>query len=429
MTDRERSFFKGLHCRNDEILFEPDQELYSCPHCHSYLNAMYDYDRIKKVLNRERARNLINRGVWGFFELLPVLNRDNIISLGEGNTPLIQSTFIGPKLNLSNLYWKLESVNPNGSFKDRQVTVGITKAIEFGHETVIVGISSGNVGASTSAYAARAGIEARVIFWKKIPRAGDIQVKINHAVEHQAKTFAMNPDLTPSRELAGFAVNAVKEKAINHQWVPLLTGRTINPYLVEGAKTIAFEILCQLNFEVPDWLVLPVGGGSLLSEIWKGAKEFYKLDLVVNLPRIAAAGPESSPVPTALANNTTLENIYAKSNQGEIPPVFFAPDGDIAFDSVKESQGTGVQISEKEVKNVRKILAAKEGILPSHLGSWATAGVVKLARAGLIKDDDLVVAPITATGLREIPKFGEYSEKIKELDETDLSCDQSTLWT
>ena len=213
-------------------------------------------------------------GVWAWFDFLPVSDRRAVVSLGEGNTPLLTAPRLGASIGVGTLLLKDETRNPTGSFKDRMLAVGITRAMELGKRVVAVQ-SSGNVGAAAAAYAARAGLEAKIF----VPRTAPPE-KILQAQMYGAEVFRIDHDSpTDIFELLQWACD-------EFGWYLVSTAAIYNPFTLEGAKTIAYEIAEALAFDLPDWMIVPVGGGGNIGSVWRGFLDLRALGLVSRLPRL-----------------------------------------------------------------------------------------------------------------------------------------------
>ncbi|HIQ38923.1 MAG TPA: threonine synthase, partial [Methanothermococcus okinawensis] len=234
-----------------------DDIIYTCQ-CGGLLEIVYDYEEIKDKVSKE---NLKKReiGVWRYLEYLPVENPESIVSLQEGGTPLYRCKNLGEELGLKELYVKNEGANPTGSFKDRGMTVGVTKAEELGID-VVGCASTGNTSASLAAYSARAGKKCIVL----LPGGKVALGKLAQAMFYGAKVIQIRGNFDEALEMVRRLAEDRKLYLLN----------SINPFRLEGQKTIGFEICDQLNWEVPDMVIVPVGNAGNISAIWKGFKEF-----------------------------------------------------------------------------------------------------------------------------------------------------------
>lgn len=240
--------------------------------CYGLLEACYDLIKIQKMVNRRTFGNGQNN-MWNYKELLPVNNTENIITLGEGHTPLLRAKRLAKYLGIEKLYLKNETLNPTGAFKDRETSVVTSIAKEFGEKNLSVA-ATGTAAASLAMYAAKAGLNAFVFVPENIS-----DEKLAQILYCGAKVIAVD----------GVYEEALKlqiEASEHLKWFNC--SAALNPYRIEGDKTIAFEICEQLDWVAPDWVVIPTGGGGNLSGEYKGFKEFYELGLIEKLPRLVA---------------------------------------------------------------------------------------------------------------------------------------------
>lgn len=359
---------------------------YSCESCGGILEVEYDYNNIPKLVNKHVAK-----GLWRFAELLPV-NSKFCTTLGEGDTPLLKASKLARWLGLENLYLKNEGCNPTGSFKDRPMTVGISKALESGIKTAITA-SSGNGGASLAAYAARFGLRAIVVVPEKTPLA-----KVNQALIHGAQLVKVRGAYSNSFHVA-------KEAAEKFGWINMTT-TFINPYTVEGNKTISYEIIESLEGKTPDWIFIPVGAGPMLVGIWRGMLELKTMGRISKLPKLVAVQSERCcPIEEAFRKGAeevepwegecnTVASGIADALRG------YSQDGTLTLKAVNESGGSVVTVSEEEIWQSVKLVAATEGIYAEPTGGVAAMAIRKLIAQGIISYEQTVVGIISGNGLK-----------------------------
>ena len=263
--------------------YDDDEVIYTCKKCGSVLElASLDVDIDKSIFECRRDT------LWKYKELIPV-NSDHIVSLDEGGTPFCKCDKIGEELGVD-LYVKVEGSNPTGSFKDRGMTVGVTKAVELGVDTVGCA-STGNTSASLSAYAARAGLRC-IVF---LPSGKVALGKLAQAMFHGAEVISIDGNFDE-------ALEAMTALALD-KYLYLLN--SINPYRLEGQKTIGYEILQGLDWQSPDRIILPVGNAGNISAIWKGVNEFYDLGFVDSKPMMTGIQAEGAcPITNAFKKNS-----------------------------------------------------------------------------------------------------------------------------
>ena len=334
-------------------------------------------------------------GMWSWVDLLPITERRAIVTLGEGDTPLIRAPRLGQALGVETLLLKDETRNPTGSFKDRMLAVGITRAMELGKRVVAVQ-SSGNVGAAAAAYAARAGIEAKIF----VPRTAPAE-KILQAQMYGADVIRIDHDSpTDIFELLRWACD-------EFGWYLVSTAAIYNPFTLEGAKTIAYEIGEALAFDLPDWMIVPVGGGGNIGSLWRGFLDMRALGLVSRLPRmvgVQAAG--CAPFVDAIRLNRTAQDALThrwpamNTVAGAIADdVVF--DAHIALPAVRESGGTAVAVPDSETLAMETALAKTEGLFVEPAAATTLAAVQHLVRDGVIRSTDRVLCLMTGTGLKD----------------------------
>lgn len=387
-----------LVCVHCGATYTSDQIIYTCNRCGHLLTVEYDLDSID-VSRSEWNRRPIS--VWRYRELLPVQGEP--ITLQEGGTPLYHLKNIGKELGLPELYAKHEGMNPTGSFKDRGMTVGVSMAWELGMSTVACA-SPGNTSASLAAYAAKGGIPCVVL----LP-AGKVALgKIAQALMHGARVISIRGNFDKALEM-------VHELCIS-QGIYLLN--SVNPYRLEGQKTIGFEAIDQLGGEVPDRLVLPVGNAGNISAVYKGLKELEALGFIDRLPMmtgIQAAG--SQPVVRAIQQNldvlvpeTAPETVATAIRIGA--PV----NAEKALVAIRATGGTAAAVTDEEILAMQRDLARKEGIGVEPASAASVAGVRKLAEEGLIDKDERIVCVVTGHLLKDPETVIRQCEPPIEID-------------
>jgi threonine synthase len=314
-----------------------------------------------------------------------------MITLGEGNTPLIKCNRLGKELGIKELYIKDESRNPTWSFKDRHCCVAIAKGLEFGAKIVSVS-SYGNMGASTAAYAARAGIPCIVFVPSFIPKNMLTWLHVYGAM------------VVPVTTTEGRWTLEFKCLKTFDDWYSAGTFTSpmpvYNPYGVEGNKTITFEICEQMNWKAPDKVIVPTSYGGGLWGIWKGFKELLTLDLIGKKPEMVSVETNVL-APLAKAISKGLEYVERVS---PVNSVAFSIAGVVssyqALKAIRESSGITLTVSEEQIVEAQKLLASREGIYGEMASVAAIAGVKKLIEEGRIERDETVVCVLTSSGLK-----------------------------
>jgi threonine synthase len=375
-----------LTCIGCGAKYPPDEILYKCRRCGDLLSVEYGDEAMKSEIVKEWEKR--NMSVWRYAELLPVNDRNKIVSLCEGGTSLNRCVRLGEEIGLKNIYIKNEGENPTGSFKDRGMTVGVTKALELGMKRVACA-STGNTSASLAAYAARAGLECIIL----IPSGKVAFGKIVQAIIHGAKVIQVRGNFDE-------ALKIVEELCLTQ---PIYLLNSINPYRLEGQKTIAFEIWDQLGHEVPDKVIVPVGNAGNISAIWKGFKELNTLGLIDKLPNMIGIQAErAAPIANLIKGGFSEikfvdrpETIATAIRIGS--PVNWKK----AVKAIRESEGTAETVSDTEILVAQKLLAQSEGIFVEPAGAVSVAGLIKLAETGLIEKDERIVCIATGHGLKD----------------------------
>jgi threonine synthase len=386
-----------LTCVNCGESYRPDEIIYTCRKCGHLLAVEYDLDSL--VIRREvwEDRPL---SVWRYRELLPVTIPP--ITLQEGGTPLYHLERIGKEIGLPHLYAKHEGMNPSGSFKDRGMTVGVSMALQLGKTTVACA-STGNTSASLAAYAAKAGIPAVVL----LP-AGKVALgKVAQALMHGAKVISIRGNFDRALEM-------VQELCSSHGLYLL---NSINPFRLEGQKTIGFEAIDQFGL-VPDRFVLPVGNAGNISAVHKGLKELLALGYIDRIPMMTGIQAEgSSPVVRAIRGGfpevipeTKPETVATAIRIGA--PV----NAEKALTAIRSTGGTAESVTDGEILAMQRDLARKEGIGVEPASAASVAGVKKLVEAGVIDPAERIVCVVTGHLLKDPETVIKQCESPIEID-------------
>ncbi|MFA5392946.1 MAG: threonine synthase [Candidatus Ratteibacteria bacterium] len=314
-------------------------------------------------------------------DYLPVSSETPVISLLEGNTPLIPSVSLGKKLGLR-LYFKFEGVNPTGSFKDRGMTMAVSKAVETGSAAIICA-STGNTSASAAAYAARAGLKALVL----IPEGKIAMGKLAQALIHNARVVQIKGNFDTALQL-------VRDMCEKYQ---ITLVNSVNPYRIEGQKTAAFEISDTLG-EAPEYQVLPVGNAGNITAYWKGYKEYHQEKKIARLPRMLGFQAEGA-APIVLGHPVTNPETIATAIRIGNPASWQA-----AVAARDESDGLISTVNDHEITEASKRLAGEEGVFAEPASAASIAGLLKLSQTGYFSGEALVVAILTGHGLKD-PQF------------------------
>lgn len=387
---RTRSCATELVCRECGYRTPLLDRAFKCPACGDGLDIDYDYELAKERIS---ARSLEERpwNVWRFEELLPILNRraQQRVAQFAGKTPLVHAERLGAELGLSNLYLKDDSTNrPSLSYKDRVVGMAIARLLELGKDEVGC-VSTGNVGTAVASLAAQAGAKPYIFYpgnmekgKAKACRAMGAQVIQLDANYDQANRACRELALTTGMEFANI---------------------TLRPFYAEGAKTMAFEVVEELDWRAPDHFVIPAAGGTLSSRVHKGLVEMEKVGLAetaaskINIAQASGC----SPIATAILGGGEIEPQTPETAAHSL--AIGAPgDGNLVVDAVRSREGSAAAVSDEEIWGAIDLLGTTEGILTEPAGGTTIASTARLAQEGKIGPDEVVVAVISGNGLKTL---------------------------
>ena len=380
------SYVKGLKCRECGRPY-PKEALFVCEYCFGPLEVDYDYERIKSVLTREeilsRPKNL-----WRYRELLPI-DGNPTDGLHSGYTPLIRARNLEKVLGVKELYLKDDSVShPTLSFKDRVVAVALSKAKEFGFDTVACA-STGNLANSVAAQSAIAGLK-RYIF---IPADLELGKVVGTLIYHPT-LIAVEGNYDEVNRLCS-------EVASKYKWA--FVNINIRPFYAEGSKTYGYEILEQLGWKAPRHIVVPCAGGSLITKIWKSIKEFDKLGLLTEKPQAkvyAAQAAGCAPIVTAIKESAEIIKPVKPKTIAKSLAIGNPADGIYACGTVRESGGWAEDVTDDEIVEAIKLLAQTEGVFTETAGGVTFGAAKKLIEKNKIPRDESIVVSITGNGLK-----------------------------
>jgi threonine synthase len=384
----------SLQCRECKKEYESTFK-YICDECFGPLDVKYQFPSISKntFANREHT-------YWRYLELLPIESKSNIVSIHAGMTPLIKAEKLGKELGLNNLYIKNDSVNPTFSFKDRPAGVAVSKAKEFGLSAVGCA-STGNLASATAAHAAKGGFPCYVFAPSDIEHA-----KIAQALAYGSKFIAVDGTYDDANRIAAQIGDS---KGIG------IVNINMRSYYVEGSKTLAYEVAEQLDWQVPDQLIVPVGSGAMLNAICKGFEELQSVSLLndISAMHVHAAQPVGcAPIVAAFKNNATevtpVENpdTIAKSLAIGDPG-----DGRYVLKRLKQYRGYAEESNNKEILDAILLLAKTEGIFTEPAGGVSVAVLKKMVEDGKIDKNDTTICYVTGNGLKATESLMEVLSK------------------
>ncbi len=381
----------------------PEKRFYVCPECGGLLEIELDLQYISERLDREALeRKPLN--VWRYRQFLPIVDESKIVTLQEGGTPLYRCRRLEEKLGIAEFYVKYEGANPTGSFKDRGMTVGVTKALEFGVKTVACA-STGNTSASLAAYAAKAGLKCLVI----LPSGKVALGKLAQAAIHGARIVAVKGNFDRALSL----VRQICEKRGD---IYLLN--SLNPFRPQGQKTIGFEIADQLGWGVPDRLVVPMGNCANIWAIYKGFFELKEVGMIENIPRMVGIQAEGAK-PIVDAVRKGIDKFIPVENPETIATAIRIGNpvnGSKAIRAIKRSGGTAESVTDEEIIEAQRELARSEGIGVEPASAAAIAGIKKLIERGEVDRDEKVVCVATGNVLKDPEEAVRVSESPLETE-------------
>ncbi len=363
---------------------------YVCPSCSKKVGIMdviYDYQEINRMTTREQVTQSKDYSIFRYLPFLPIDAESARPHLRVGWSPLYKPQGLGQSLGMSNLYIKDDGQNPTASLKDRASIIAVIKAVEEKAPTVAAS-STGNAASSLAGSAAAMGIKSVIFVPSRAP-----QGKIAQLLIFGATVISVQGSYEDTFRLSAEAIE-------RFGWYN--RNAAINPYLVEGKKTVALEIAEQLNWEVPDWVILSVGDGCTIAGVWKGFKDLYSAGWIDRLPKIAGVQSTGcSPLVDAFLEDRPWtpkeENTIADSIAVGVPR-----NPDKALNAVRESGGTMVAVSDEAILDAMRELGRTSGIFGEPAGVTGTAGLKVLVERGIIGADEKVVSIVTGNGLKDV---------------------------
>ncbi|MGH9076766.1 MAG: threonine synthase [Acidimicrobiales bacterium] len=382
------SFVEGLRCRECARRY-PAEALHVCEWCFGPLEVVYDYEKVAAATSRAGiAAGPLT--IWRYADLLPA-GAGGAIDIGAGFTPLVRADRLAAELGLGEVWIKNDTVNPTGSFKDRVVSVALTRARELGYK-VAACASTGNLANSVAAHAAAAGMASVVFIPSDLEPAKVVMTAVfgGHLVAVDGNYDDVN---RLCAELAGERPS----------WA--FVNLNIRTYYAEGSKTLAYEVAEQLGWRSPDHVVVPIASGSQLTKVAKGFKELHAVGLLDDEPHVRISGAQAagcSPVAAAFAAGADVVRPVKPSTIAKSLAIGNPADGIYALDAVRSSGGSIESVTDDEVVEGIGLLARTEGIFAETAGGVTIATLAKLAAQGVVRPDEAVVAFVTGNGLKTI---------------------------
>ncbi len=376
--------YECIECR---ARWDPHLVLYQCPRCGGLLEIELDLEEVREKVDRGRWEREPLR-VWKYRPLLPIEDEGKIVTLGEGGTPLYRCRRLEERWGIRGIYVKYEGANPTGSFKDRGMTVGVTRALELGARAVACA-STGNTSASLAAYAAKAGLPCLVI----LPAGKVAMGKLAQALAYGARVVAIRGNFDRALSLVREMCEAGGAYLLN----------SVNPFRPQGQKTLAFEVIEQLDWRPPDRVVVPMGNCANIWAIYKGFLEFQRMDLIKEMPRMTGIQAEGAkPIVDAIKRG--LDRFIPVENPETIATAIRIGNpvnGPKALRAIRNSGGTAESVTDEEIVEAQLLLARTEGIGVEPASAASLAGLKKLVEAGEVDRDEVVVCVATGNLMKD----------------------------
>ena len=383
------SYLKGLKCKECGADYPADRSFF-CTECLGPLEVVYDYDAIRTDLSPDRIAGR-NQSLWRYRELLPVPG-EPITGHYSGMTPLVRSERLGKRLGARSLYLKDDTVNhPSYSYKDRVVSIALSRGVELGYQ-VFACASTGNLGNALAAHCARTGYPSLIFIPQDIESS-----KIAGSLIYHPTLVALEGNYDDVNRLCS-------EIGDEYGWG--FVNVNLRPYYTEGAKTLGFEIVEQLGWKLPDHVILPTAGGTLLPKVAKAFSEVTRLGWATGNARIHCAHAEGcAPVVHALHRGSDIVDPEKPKTLAKSIAIGNPADGPYVLKDVRQSGGWGETASDDEIVSAIKLLAETEGIFTEPAGGTALAVTMKLIEQGRIDPDETIVIGITGSGYKALDLF------------------------
>jgi len=382
-----KSYLTHLECTNCGATFSAEELHTVCPACGKVLFARYDLDAARAVMSPATVAGR-GRSMWRWFEIMPVRNEANVVSLGEGGTPLLRAKGIEGVHGAREVWVKDEGLNPTGSFKARGLSAAVSKATELGVKSIAIP-SAGNAASALAAYGARAGIETWIFMPADTP----------DAMKNECHIYGAHLELLDG--LINDCARIVREQGPPRGWFDVSTLR--EPYRAEGKKTMGLEMAEQLGWKLPDVIVYPTGGGTGIVGMWKAFDELEALGWIgPERPRVVSVQAEGC-APIVRAYDAGERFAETWENAHTIAPGIRVPAAIadyLILDAVRDSNGTAVTVSDDEILVAMSEMARLEGIFAAPEGAATYAGYKKLLTKGTLDAGESVVLFQTGSGLK-----------------------------
>ncbi len=386
-----------LQCVLCGTSYNPAEVQYACLACGplGVLEVHYDYEQIAPHISRSQLAEDHQQNTWRYRVLLPIsYSRKNLPPLAVGNTPLYSVERLRGYLGMSNLWLKDDTRNPSASLKDRASIIAVVLA----EGKTVACASTGNAASSLAVQAASVGLPCFIFVPHNAPRAKIVQLLMCGAT-----VFSVNGSYDDAFDLCIEACNAFG-------WYNRNTG--YNPYLVEGKKTAGLEIAEQLHWQVPDTILVPTGDGCIISGVYRGFEDFYRLGMIDRVPRLVAVQAEGSPAIVRALESDGVVRPYPAQTVADGISVGLPRNGAMAVRHIRNSGGFGVTVSDAEILAAEKSLAMRTGVFAEPAGAASYAGLLRLLEEGKIAKDEHVVLLVTGSGLKSIDAVVEAAGSV-----------------
>ena len=376
---------KCLRCVRCGREYEAVPQATTCE-CGGILDVVYDYDHIRPLADKKFFAGCAERSMWRYRALLPVEENTPQPPLRVGWSPLYDEPRMAERLGIARLWLKDDGQNPTSSLKDRASAMAVAKAVEAGYDRICCS-STGNAASSLAGNAAAAGLSAYIFVPSRAP-AG----KVAQLLIFGAKVFSVQGSYEETFEMSKAAIDRYGFYNRN---------AAINPYLMEGKKTVSLEIAEQLGWQAPDYVALSVGDGCTIAGVWKGFKDLYALGLIDRLPRLISVQAEKTcPINRAVETGEPWQPMEEDTLADSIS-VGVPRNPDKAIAAIRESNGLTVEVSDEEILAAMRETGRVCGVFGEPAGVTGMAGLKKLCAAGRIESDARVVAIVTGNGLKD----------------------------
>ncbi|GAC1522906.1 MAG: threonine synthase [Ktedonobacteraceae bacterium] len=388
---------QNLQCVLCGAIYEPAQVTYTCPDCGplGVLEVHYDYEQVARHLSRATLEANRDTTMWRYRPLLPIsYSLETIPPLAIGGTPLYPVERLRNYLGMTDLWLKDDSRNPSASLKDRASIIAVMRA----EGKTVACASTGNAASSLAVQAAAMGLPCYICVPPNAPRA-----TLGHLLMCGAKVFAVQGSYDDAFDLCIEACNAFG-------WYNRNTG--YNPYLVEGKKTVGLEIAEQLKWQVPANVLVPTGDGCIISGVYRGFEDLYRLGMIDHIPRVIAVQAEGSPAIARALEGDGIVRQYPAQTVADGISVSLPRNGAMAVKYIRASGGFGVTVSDEQILNAEKELARQTGVFAEPSGAASYAGLLRLLDEGKIERDERVVLLVTGSGLKSIDAVVESAGSV-----------------